>query len=51
MTVVLPQIKLHRDPAPTTSVTYAATLSVREEIVLFVSALLHSERQRRGTRA
>jgi hypothetical protein len=33
------------------SVTYTATLSVREETVLFVSSLLHGERQRRGTRA
>jgi hypothetical protein len=33
------------------SVTYTATLSVREETVLFVSTLLHGERQRRGTRA
>jgi hypothetical protein len=33
------------------SVTYTATLSVREETVLFVSSLLHRERQRRGTRA
>jgi len=32
------------------SVTYTATLSVREETVLFVSSLLHGERQRRGTR-
>jgi hypothetical protein len=34
-----------------TSVTYTATLSVREETVLFVSTLLHTERLRRGTRA
>jgi len=33
------------------SVTYVATLSVREETVLFVSSRLHAERQRRGTRA
>ncbi len=33
------------------SVTYTATLSVREETVLFVASLLHRERQRRGTRA
>jgi hypothetical protein len=33
------------------SVTYTATLSVREETVLFVSSRLHAERQRRGTRA
>jgi hypothetical protein len=30
--------------------TYTATLTVREETVLFVSRLLHAERQRRGTR-
>ena len=33
------------------SVTYVATLSVREETVLHGSSLLHTERQRRGTRA
>jgi hypothetical protein len=32
------------------SVTYTATLSVREQTVLFVSGLLHAERPRRGTR-
>jgi hypothetical protein len=32
------------------SVTYTATLSTREQTVLFVSALLHAERLRRGTR-
>jgi hypothetical protein len=32
------------------SVTYTAALSVREQTVLFVSGLLHTERQRRGTR-
>jgi hypothetical protein len=32
------------------SVTYTATLTVREETVLFVSSLLHAERLRRGTR-
>jgi len=32
------------------SVTYTATLSVREETVLFVSSRLHAERLRRGTR-
>jgi len=32
------------------SVTYTATLTVREETVLFVSRLLHTERLRRGTR-
>jgi hypothetical protein len=33
------------------SVTYTATLTMREETVLFVSGLLHAERLRRGTRA
>jgi hypothetical protein len=32
------------------SFTYTATLTVREQTVLFVSSLLHAERQRRGTR-
>jgi hypothetical protein len=32
------------------SVTYTATLTVREETVLFVSGLLNAERLRRGTR-
>jgi len=32
------------------SVTYAATLPLRDQTVLFLSALLHVERQRRGTR-
>ena len=32
------------------SVTYVATLGVREETVLFLSGLLHAERVRRGTR-
>jgi hypothetical protein len=33
------------------SVTYTATLTLREQTVLFVSELLHTERRRRGTRA
>src|SRR3954467_9988316 len=33
------------------SVTYTATLPVREHTVLFLSGLLHAERQRLGTRA
>jgi hypothetical protein len=32
------------------SVTYRATLTVREETVLFLSGLLDAERRRRGTR-
>src|SRR5258708_18647251 len=33
------------------SVTYTATLTVREQTVLYVSSLLHAERLRRGTRS
>lgn len=33
-----------------TSVTYSATLDVRRETGLFLSALLHAEPRRRGTR-
>jgi hypothetical protein len=33
------------------SITYTAMLSVREETVVRVSALLYAERRRRGTRA
>jgi hypothetical protein len=33
------------------SVTYTAALPVREQTVLFLSGLLHAERQRIGTRA
>jgi DDE superfamily endonuclease len=50
MKVVLPQINFIWGSASRMSVTYTATLSVREETVLFVSRLLHIERQRRGTR-
>jgi hypothetical protein len=32
------------------SVTYTATLTAREQTVLFVSSMLHAERLRRGTR-
>lgn len=32
------------------SITYTATLPVRDETVLYLSRLLHAERQRRGTR-
>jgi hypothetical protein len=32
------------------SVTYTATLTMREETVLYLSSLLHTERLRRGTR-
>src|SRR3954469_4979617 len=44
----------HRSPPPESraamSITYTATLPVRDETVLRVSALLHDERPRRGTR-
>lgn len=33
------------------SVTYTATLSMREQTVLYLSSLLHTERLRRGTRS
>jgi hypothetical protein len=33
------------------SVTYTATLTVREQTLLFAPSLLHTERQRRGTRS
>lgn len=49
MKVVLPQINFI-EVLRLMSVTYTAALSVREETVLFVSGLLHSERSRRGTR-
>src|SRR4051794_22596883 len=42
--------QLHRGSRVRMSVRYPATLGVREETVLFVSRLLHAERQRRGTR-
>jgi hypothetical protein len=32
------------------SVTYTATLPVRDQTVLYLSSLLHAERVRRGTR-
>src|SRR4051794_3636165 len=44
----------HRSPLPESraamSITYTATLPVRDETVLRMSALLHAERLRRGTR-
>ena len=33
------------------SVTYTATLTMREETVLYLAGLLRAERLRRGTRA
>src|SRR3954451_15263152 len=41
----------HRGPAMSDSVTYSAVLPVSEETVLFVSALLATERRRRRTRS
>jgi hypothetical protein len=43
--------QLQKDPAPKMSVTYTATLPVREETVAFLADLLAAERLRRGTRA
>lgn len=51
MKMVLPQINFIGALRPTMSVTYTATLPVREETALYLSSLLHAERQRRGTRA
>ncbi len=48
--VVLSQINFSKAPR-TMSVTSTATLPVREETVLFLSGLLHTERRRLGTRA
>lgn len=50
MKLVLPQINFIGSPAPAMSVTYTATLPVREQTVLYLSGLLHAERLRRGTR-
>jgi len=50
MKVVLPQINSTEVPR-LMSVTYTATLPVRDQTVLFVSSLLREERRRRGTRA
>jgi hypothetical protein len=51
MKVVLPQINFTKGSCVVMSVPYTAILTVREETVLFLSGLLHAERQRRGTRA
>ncbi len=42
--------QLHKGFCAAMSVTYTATLTMREETVLFLSGLLHAERLRRGTR-
>jgi hypothetical protein len=50
MKMVLPEINFTRSPASIMSVTYTATLPVRQETVLYLSGLLQAERARRGTR-
>lgn len=49
MKVVLPKINFAEVPR-LMSVAYTAVLDVSEDSVLFLSALLHDERRRRGTR-
>jgi DDE superfamily endonuclease len=49
MNLVLPQIKFIEVPR-LMSVSYTATLPVRDQTVLYVSSLLHAERVRRGSR-
>ena len=49
MNLVLPQINFTEVPR-LMSVSYTATLPVRDQTVLYVSSLLHAERVRRGTR-
>jgi hypothetical protein len=49
MNLVLPQINFIEVPR-LMSVTYTATLPVRDQTVLYLSSLLHAERVRRGTR-
>ena len=49
MKVVLSQINF-MGVARAMTVTYTAALPIRDQTVLFLSALLHAERQRRGTR-
>jgi len=49
MNLVLPQIKFIEVPR-LMSVSYTATLPVRDQTVLYLSSLLHAERVRRGTR-
>ncbi|GIG49893.1 transposase [Dactylosporangium siamense] len=50
MKVVLSQINFTWGSAPTMSVTYTATLPVRDETMDFLAGLLTAERARRGTR-
>ncbi|PFG46912.1 DDE superfamily endonuclease [Amycolatopsis sulphurea] len=49
MNLVLPQINFIEVPR-LMSVSYTATLPVRDQTVLYLSSLLHAERVRRGTR-
>jgi DDE superfamily endonuclease len=49
MNLVLPQINFIGVPRRM-SVSYTATLPVRDQTVLYLSSLLHAERMRRGTR-
>jgi hypothetical protein len=49
MNLVLPQIKFIEVPR-LMSVSYTATLPIRDQTVLYVSGLLQAERARRGTR-
>ncbi|GAA3261966.1 hypothetical protein GCM10010532_113940 [Dactylosporangium siamense] len=49
MKVVLSQINFTWGSAPTMSVTYTATLPVRDETMDFLAGLLTAERARRGT--
>jgi hypothetical protein len=49
MNLVLPQINFIEVPR-LMSVSYTATLPVRDQTVLYVSSLLHAERVRRGSR-
>ena len=48
--MVLPQITVTPESRAAMSITYTATLPARDETVFYLSALLHAERQRRGTR-
>jgi hypothetical protein len=50
MNWVLPQINFIGVPR-LMSVSYTATLPIRDQTVLYLSSLLHAERVRRGTRA
>jgi hypothetical protein len=49
MNLVLPQINFIEVPR-LMSVSYTATLPVRDQTVLYLSSLLHAERVQRGSR-